>query len=111
MSNKNSSFDFKNITGPKEKKKSPETSPKYTFTDEDIVIPIPRGSSFESVNLKECSGEDFLVWAQGVYPGDPGQDPSYFDNYQNRLRSFNNILHYHESSWSWQSTLGHQRYH
>jgi len=64
---------------------------------EAICLFIPsteRQHVFISKTIKECSGAEFIRWADGVcFSLD--RDKDYYDNKQNRSEEFRNIIKYH----------------
>jgi len=74
------------------KKKKPKTHQK---TGINLTIKTLDGK-FISRDLAECTAEEFLDWAKGVYPMVTAE-PAMFESRVNRMRAFNQIQRYHIS--------------
>lgn len=85
-------FDFDDISGD-----SQEKSVKKPPTKESITLTIPVQGGFISRDITECTTEEFLTWAQAVYPliDEDNLVPSDFDRVDQRIRAMKQIETFH----------------
>jgi hypothetical protein len=60
-----------------------------------IQLSVPNNGGWINKDITECTGEEFLAWAKGVYPRVTA-DPSRFDDPKKRAEAFKKILRYHK---------------
>ncbi len=60
-----------------------------------IQLSVPFNGGWIQKDITECTGEEFLAWAKGVYPRVTA-DPKRFDNPKKRAEGFKKILRYHQ---------------
>jgi acyl carrier protein phosphodiesterase len=61
-----------------------------------LTLSIPIGpEQWESKEIEDCSGDEFLRWAKGVYPRVSAK-PERFNNLKKRLEAYQRIAQYHK---------------
>jgi hypothetical protein len=107
MSDKKSlDLDFSEIQGEKQSTKGPvaalankdeqKDEPTRESKPSGIVLCIKRGKNFLAKDMLQCTPEEFLEWAKGVYPH-VDQPPEMFKSKKARIQAFKQIQQYHMS--------------
>lgn len=108
MSDLDKDLNFDDIAGkkqavanpvPKKKKPAPVVTGK---TDKTAGIMLTVQG--DGKDILQCTGQEFVSWAHGVYPVDLTEYVDKFGTPDNRLRMFKKILHYHVNSPFWMGT-------
>lgn len=85
------------VTPPPEEKKEAAPAQVEEKTGITITLPAVKGKTYVFKDLSECTPDEFLIWAKGVYFGDLPSAKK-LESLDNRVRAFKQIEYYHKQT-------------